>query len=72
MMDVRSGDAAVSGGPAIGKQEWVQQHANHMLRCWRQRHAPLGVAPSYVTKLEEDLARCYDEPLLRTFIERTY
>jgi hypothetical protein len=71
-MSTRSGDIAISGGPAVGKQEWVQQHASHMLQHWRQWRAPLGVAPSYVTKLEKDLAKCYDEPLLKAFIEHTY
>lgn len=57
---------------AVGKQEWVEQHANLMLQCWLKWRTPLGIAPSYVAKLERDLARCYDQPLLRTFIERTY
>jgi hypothetical protein len=71
-MSAHSGDGATDVDPAVSKQQWVQQHANHMLQHWRQWHAPLGVAPSYIAKLEEDLAKCYDQPLLKTFIERTY
>lgn len=55
-----------------GKQEWVQQHAHHMLQHWLKWGSPLGIAPSYVAKLERDLAKCYDQPLLKAFIERTY
>jgi hypothetical protein len=57
---------------AIAKQQWVRRHATQMLQCWLRWQTPLGIAPGYVAKLERDLARCYDQPLLRTFIERTY
>ncbi len=58
--------------PSVAKQEWIRLHAGHMLQYWLKWGTPLGVAPSYVAKLERDLARCYDQPLLRSFIERTY
>jgi hypothetical protein len=61
-----------AANPAVEKQEWVRLHAGHMHQCWLRWQTPLGVAPSYVAKLERDLARCYDQPLLRSFIERTY
>lgn len=71
-MGSHSGDLAVSVSRTIGKQEWVQQHADRMLQHWLKWGTPLGIAPTYLTKLEDDLARCYDQPLLRAFIERTY
>lgn len=57
---------------SVGKREWVEQHAGQMLQNWLRWQTPLGIAPSYAAKLERDLARCYDQPLLRSFIERTY
>ena len=57
---------------ALGKEQWVRHHADRLLQCWLRWRTPLGIAPDYATKLEEDLAECYEQPLLRTFIERTY
>ncbi len=57
---------------ALGKEQWVRRHADHMLQCWLRWRTPLGIAPDYAAKLERDLAECYEQPLLRAFIERTY
>lgn len=72
MMEAPAKETARSDRGVIGKEQWVQQHADQMLRHWLQRGAPLGIAPAYITKLREDLSRCYDQPLLRSFIERSY
>ncbi len=57
---------------AIARQEWIQRHAAEMLEHWLRWGTPLGIAPGYIAKIRRDLARCYDQPLLKTFIERTY
>jgi hypothetical protein len=71
-MDTHRKDTALSDRHPAGKEQWIQQHADQMLQHWLRWGTPLGIAPSYITKLRQDLARCYDQPLLRTFIERSY
>jgi len=56
----------------VPKEQWIQEHADHMLRLWLRWQTPLGVASDYARQLEKDLARFYDQPLTRTFIESTY
>jgi hypothetical protein len=51
---------------------WIRQYADRALEHWRRWASPFGVAPDYVRHLEKDLARCYDQPLVKGFIERTY
>lgn len=75
-----SGRSVVQGGPsagqadqdALGKEQWVRYHADHMLQRWLARQTPLGVASDYVLTLERELSEWYEQPLLRTFIEQTY
>ncbi len=55
-----------------GKRKWLQKYSRRLLRHWLRWQTPLGVAPMYVGKIEADLARFYDEPLRRMFIEATY
>ena len=55
-----------------GKRKWLRKYSRRLLRLWRQRQTPLGVAPVYIGQIEKDLARFYDDPLKRRFIETTY
>ena len=54
------------------KEQWVQQYADRMLESWTNWQTSLGVACSYIEQLKEDLAKLYDDPLKRMFIESTY
>jgi hypothetical protein len=56
----------------VGKRKWLQKYSRRLLRHWLRWQTPLGVTPVYVGKIEADLARFYDEPLKRMFIEATY
>ncbi len=56
----------------VGRKKWLRKYSHRLLRLWLQRQTPLGVAPMYVGQIEEDLAKFYDEPLKRMFIETTY
>jgi hypothetical protein len=55
-----------------GKRKWLQKYSRRLLRHWLRWQTPLGVTAAYVGKIEADLARFYDEPLKRMFIEATY
>jgi hypothetical protein len=55
-----------------GRRKWLQKYSRRLLRLWRQRQTPLGIAPVYIGQIEKDLARFYDDPLKRMFIETTY
>jgi hypothetical protein len=55
-----------------GKRKWLEKYSRRLLRLWRQRQTPLGVTPVYIGQIEKDLARFYDDPLKRRFIETTY
>jgi len=59
-------------GTDISKRKWLQKYSRRLLRLWLQRQTPLGVASAYVGQIEEDLAKFYNEPLKRMFIETTY
>ena len=56
----------------MGKKKWLQKYSCRLLRLWLQRGAPLGVPPVYIRQIKEDLAKFYDDPLKRMFIETTY
>jgi hypothetical protein len=71
-VDVRRRLAEERPGPTDRKEQWVQRHADQILRLWRRWQTPLGVAPDYARQLEKDLAEFYEQPLIRTFIESTY
>ena len=54
------------------RTQWIQWHADRLLQRWRQADSPFDITSDYRRQLERDLAGCYDEPLVRMFIERTY
>ena len=56
----------------VGKKKWLRKYSRRLLRHWLQRQTPLGVSPVYIGQIEKDLARFYDDPLKRMFIETTY
>jgi len=56
----------------IIRDKWIEKHSRRLLRLWLQRQTPLGVALTYAKQIEKDLARLYEDPLKRKFIEKTY
>ena len=54
------------------KEKWLQSYASRMLKVWSQWQTPLGVASAYAERIKQDLARFYDDPLMRTFVEASY
>jgi hypothetical protein len=54
------------------RAQWIRRHADRLLHHWRCGPSPFEIAPDYRRQLERDLAGCYDQPLLRTFVERSY
>lgn len=54
------------------KEKWLQEYASRILMVWSQWQTPLGVACAYTDKIKTDLARFYDDPLKRMFIETSY
>jgi hypothetical protein len=54
------------------KDEWIQYHAKRIHTFWLQWQTPLGIAYKYVEQIKKDLAKFYDDPLKRNFIETTY
>ena len=58
--------------PNISKKLWVQKYSRRLLKLWLQWQSPLGIARTYIEQIEKDLAKYYDEPLKRIFIEKTY
>jgi len=62
----------VNVGSDIVKKRWIQKYSHRLLRLWFRWQSPLGVAFTYTEQIEKDLAKFYDEPLKRVFIETTY
>jgi hypothetical protein len=58
--------------PNTNKEKWLQKYASRILMVWSQWQSPLGVAPTYTNRIKTDLARFYDDPLKKMFIEATY
>ena len=56
----------------ISKEKWLQKYASRILRLWSQWQTPLGVAGAYTNQIKQDLAKFYEDPLKRMFIEATY
>jgi len=56
----------------VGRQQWVEEYARRILRLWLQWETQMGVACAYLEQVKADLAAFYENPLKRTFIERTY
>jgi len=58
--------------PSVSKEKWLQKYASQLLELWLQWQTPLGIAYAYTNQIKEDLAKFYDDPLKRMFIEATY
>ena len=58
--------------PDTTKERWLQKYASRILMVWSHWQTPLGDAPAYTDRIKKDLARFYDDPLKRLFIEATY
>jgi hypothetical protein len=54
------------------REMWLQKYASRILVVWAGWRTPLGVAPAYADRIKKDLARFYDDPLKRLFIEASY
>ena len=62
----------INAEPDIDKRKWIHKYSHRLLKLWMRWQSPLGVAPAYTEQIEEELAKYYDEPLKRIFIETTY
>ena len=62
----------VNAGLDISKERWIQKYSHRLIRHWMRWQTPLGVASAYTEQIEKDLAKFYDEPLKKIFIETTY
>jgi hypothetical protein len=62
----------VDAGTDIEKKRWIQKYSQRILKQWLRRQSSLGVARTYAEQIEKDLARFYDNPLKKIFIETTY
>lgn len=67
----RRSTAGVKYEAADAKQEWIRAHALRLLADWCERNSSFSIAPEYIRQLERDLARYYEQPLMRAFIENT-
>jgi hypothetical protein len=56
----------------VNKEQWLQQYSLRLFKLWTQWKTPLGVANSYAQQIRKDLAKFYQDPLKRRFIENTY
>ena len=54
------------------KREWIKKYARIALKSWRNSNHPFEISSEYVRQLEMDLARQYDDPLKRQFIETAW
>ena len=54
------------------KQKWLQIYSHRLFSQWFQWQTPLGITYSYAEQIREDLAKFYEDPLKRMFIEATY
>jgi hypothetical protein len=54
------------------RNDWIEHHAKQIHKFWLQWQTPLGIAYKYVEQIKKDLAKFYDDPLKRVFIESTY
>ncbi len=58
--------------PDISLGMWLRKYTSQMLGHWSQWQTPLGVARAYAGQIKKDLAKFYDDPLKRMFVEATY
>ncbi|MBE0537171.1 MAG: hypothetical protein IH624_16030 [Phycisphaerae bacterium] len=54
------------------KQQWISKYARIALQSWRNSNHPFEVSSEYLHQLEIDLAKQYEDPLKRRFIETTW
>ncbi len=54
------------------KEDWIQLYTSRILRVWFHQGGPLGLAYAYANWIRNDLAKAYDHPLTRAFIEESY
>ena len=54
------------------KEDWIQLYTSRILRVWFHQGGPLGLAYSYTNWIRNDLAKAYNHPLTRAFIEESY
>jgi hypothetical protein len=67
--DLHGSEEAV---PVTSKEKWLQKYASRILMVWSHWQTPLGVPSTYMGRIKKDLARFYEDPLKRMFIEATY
>ena len=54
------------------KAKWVQKYTDRAFACWRGSAYTVSVSQQYRRQLESDLAKHYDDPLRRQFVEMTW
>lgn len=64
--------AVKQGMVQMTRRQWIQHYADRVYELWLQQDTRLDVTSDYIQQIESDLARLYDHPLKRTFIEATY
>jgi hypothetical protein len=57
---------------AIDKERWIQRYAVRILNRYLHWQTPLEVATACASRLRNDLAALYDDPMKRMFIEASY
>jgi len=70
--DATNLDGSEKPMPDISKEKWLEKYSSQMLGLWSQWQTPLGVARAYASQIKKDLAKFYDDPLKRMFVEATY
>ena len=54
------------------KAKWVQKYTDRAFACWRGHAHTVVVSQQYRRQLETDLAKHYDDPLKKDFVEKTW
>lgn len=54
------------------KKKWIKKYTGLALRMWRNHSHSFEVSDEYRQQLESDLATQYDDPLKRSFIEKSW
>ncbi|HIJ70971.1 MAG TPA: hypothetical protein HPP87_06365 [Planctomycetes bacterium] len=54
------------------KAKWVRKYTERAFACWRGRTHTVSVSQQYRRQLETDLAKHYDDPLKKEFVEKTW
>jgi len=52
--------------------KWIQKYSSRALDYWRHHEHTLDVSENYRICLESDLAKHYDDPLKREFVEKLW